>query len=194
MRYFTRSCLVASFLVAALVSNANAASSGDKSFGIQGGISRHEPDLGGTTFSGHSTKAKTGGMVRAYIGGNSGLLGLELGGIGQNRRFATTAAGMSWNTTYSMFLVDLLFRLKLPLISIGVGPYWGVVLGRVESAYPSLTTDRRPSSVGMKSNDYGAVASARLSLPFPIMALTLDARYLHGFREMQFLIGGEFKF
>jgi hypothetical protein len=210
MRRRILSAVTCFLVLASSVSSASAARpKNKKAFGIQGGLSRLEPELAGTSFAGVTASAKTETMVRMYRTFPRKVVTYELGASFENRKFGASSATETWDTSYSMLLLDAMIRLKIvQILSFGVGGYWGVVLGKVTSEYPQVKLSRGPSAAGMLLVDYGIIGSARLKLPLgKSFAVTADVRYLYGIydvgafkttsiknRDLQSLFGVEFLF
>lgn len=110
---------------------------------------------------------------------------LEIGALWVPRKFSNDdSSGQSLSTTNAKWLeVPLLLRFTgLPLVSIGIGPYYAHGLGNVvisQPATPDTSVDY--SAVGQTQNDFGLEGSVGARIPVvPQIGIVADLRYLFG--------------
>jgi hypothetical protein len=122
-------------------------------------------------------------ILRTYSELNSGtmyFLGLELGAFYFQRKFRTIA-DTTYDFTSEILQGQLLLRFWMSkVISLGVGGYYGITLGRLR--YESPSGDFESSYA--RSYDYGAIGSFRITFPQKANKKRrwfVDARYSFGF-------------
>ena len=212
MKYFSRlgvaSVLSFSLALVTLASTAQA----DVGFGVQGGFTRHRVKHGGAPFTGYSSRPITSPAFRVYFHTDyfsAGLikLGIETGGMVQDRKYTVTGGGQTEEFSYNEFLVDTSLRVSIPFLSVGIGPYLGSGLGMVDRTTGTNKRNVSMGSAGISILDLGLISSARLRFPIlPIIGITADIRYLLGThdtanrsdaktytRELQWLFGVDFR-
>lgn len=176
--------------------------------GIRGGITKYKPEYKGEAVPRNiQVESKQSLFVGTYGGTYlTSLLSLD-GGLGIGERKWSTSLGTDTETvSYRMIFFDGVVRVGLPIIGVGIGPYFGVALPTVDVNVNGTTRPSRSmASEGLKYADYGGLASARIRISPGKFGITADLRYLYGLcnmaksagtsvktREIQALVGFDF--
>lgn len=152
-------------------------------FGAQGGLNTYKPKRSGPAYATLSTEAKPSYALRAYLYESLAPFVVMEGGASFLERKYRSFNSTTVNETidYRAVGADLLLRVSVPMLSVGVGGFFMVLLPDATVKPQGGTFSVRSlASLGMKYRDYGLVASARLRLPMGLVGLTAEARYQHG--------------
>lgn len=178
--------------------------------GAHVGGAYHHTTMEGSIFQGLSTKARRG-LIMGVYGDVSlpSLIGAEMGFDVQERNY-TILDPTDGNSdfSYMVLMPHATFGLRLPFLSVGIGPYLAVSMGTVDVVSGGVSRTRTMTDVGLRYADVGGLLNARGSVPLPgSVSVTGELRYLYGLtdltqsdltvsktREWQFLLGAEIAF
>jgi hypothetical protein len=144
-----------------------------------------EPEAVGTTYDGGT----------GFVGGAFVQFGFlpgftwEVNALSQGRHSKATTGGNETITRVSYWTFPLIGRLWLgDFLSVGAGPYLGLVSGNVTSenrtASGSVTSSLPASSQNIGTTDFGLVASGQMKLGLaPTLSLLVDVRYVLGLTD-----------
>jgi hypothetical protein len=153
--------------------------------GVMLGYNMWSPSFSVPTAGVVSTVSGKGGFLGglSYTASLVPMIGLEIDGLYVTRKADLVLTGLVNQTqTFSQNVIEIpvLLRLHLmPLISVGVGPYFALGMGNVTVN----GTSESYSAAGVQTSDFGGVASVQLGLPLGLVKLSLDARYVLGMKE-----------
>lgn len=155
---------------------------------VLGGLNLHSPSVDPET-AGTENKSGTGAMFGALIGwGLFPGFGMESGALFAKRKMTIEGTGTNLDVSYGTMEVPLMVRFTaLPILSVG----GGVVYSRnnrktkQEGTYANNTVNTEEDDIGLKKNEFGLRANARLGIPLvPLASLVVDVNYVLGLTDI----------
>lgn len=165
--------------------------------GIMGGINSNAPSISSNSVD---TQVSSGGGFDAGAFFSMGLVddfSIEVDGLFEHKSYIVGAAPLGTNYTLNDFHIPVYLRYSLiPLLNVGLGPYWSMGLGNITSTTGISTTSTSASYAndGLLQNDFGLSASLQLRIPFtPFTSFIVDGRYDLGLTNLATNPGQSYK-
>jgi hypothetical protein len=141
-----------------------------------------------TTIAGASVSSASKGDFLAGLSYTTSLtpfFSLEIDGLYVTRKSDTTVSILGSSSTgvtsQNVIEVPILFRVHLlPMVNLGVGPYFAYGVGD----FTSSGTSQSYQAASTSRTDYGAEASAQIKFPIaPGIHVSAEGRYVLGLKE-----------